>query len=90
MHSTQFPIEFQELQLELMNGHHNTLISQMNELGLRDMSDGLVHMATYCEILVEGTYTYEDKMKLCRRVAEALKGKREEKHTIHVLGTTSH
>lgn len=85
MYSTQFPPEFQELQIELMSGYHNTLINEMNALGYSKMSDGLVHMATHCGILVEGMYTYEDKLKLCRRIATVLHNeKREPKPIIHV------
>lgn len=88
MYSTQYPAELQELQRELMTGYHKELIRQMNRLGFTDMSDGLVHMATHCGILLEGIYTFDEKLKLCSQIAQALVEKREKIESTIILNSS--
>lgn len=89
MHFTQFPPEFQELQRELMSGHHNKLIIEMNNLGYRSISSAMEHLCTHCEILVEGMYTYEDKLALCSRIAKELEKRREPLHQTPIYITSA-
>lgn len=79
MHYTQDPPELIDLKHELMTGYHPTLIQSMNDLGFgpNNLSDAIVHIATHCGRLVEGVYTWEDKLELCRKLAIDLIEKRE-------------
>lgn len=67
-----FPTEYVELQKELMTGFHPKLESILAAHAVDDIDMKLAQIASYCGIVLDGTYTLEDRIKLCRILRERL------------------
>lgn len=73
----KFPPEIIALQAELATGFHNTLLETLGQNQNEDWADRLVHIATHCEVVIDGVYPQEDFVALAGVLAEKLKEKRE-------------
>lgn len=60
-----FDQEFIELQKELMTGYHSKLIPILANIVVGDLDMRIAHVAAYCGVMLDGEYTYQDRMKLC-------------------------
>lgn len=71
-----FPQEYLDLNAELCTGYHPKIefISQYppDELDLK-----LAQIAAYCEVMLDGDYDLEARIKLCKILKEKLIEKRE-------------
>lgn len=62
----EFPPEFLALAREV--NHHPHLSLNPAE----DFEINLARIAAYCEVVLDGMYTWEDKLEICRRLTEKL------------------
>ena len=71
-----FPQEYIDLNKELLTPYHPKLdfIQQypMDEIDIK-----LAQIAAYCEVMLDGDYTLENRIKLCKVLTEKLISKRE-------------
>lgn len=74
MHYRFFPEEEQELQRELV--HHPELIKRLQNHPQNEQEIIIAEIATYCEVVLEGTYTPEMLTRLCGILARRLKERR--------------
>lgn len=76
MYHVYFPEEYIQLNKEL--AHHPALLKQLSE-GEYKKDDGVViilHIAAYCDVIVDGTYVEEDLVNLAGILIDKLKAKR--------------
>lgn len=76
MYLDKFPIELRELAHELYAEAHPTLHKILKEHNCTDVDSALPHIATHCEVLVEGKYTVGDRLNLIKRLLPILESKR--------------
>lgn len=61
----QFPEEWIELNKELCTGYHPKLESILSQHAVDETDIKLAQIAAYCEVLLDGTYTLDERSKLC-------------------------
>ncbi len=62
----EFPRAYLDLAAECR--HHPNLILRPQE----DFELNLARIAAYCEVILDGTYTYEDRIQIAERLTEKL------------------
>ena len=74
-----FPQEYIELQKELATGYHPQLekILTINGGTSEDIDLKIAQIAAYCEVMLDGVYTLEERMRLCDILRKKLIEKRE-------------
>ena len=72
-----FPHEYLVLQKEVFSEYHPRLHSILQQINAEDLDMKLAHIASYCEVVLDGSYTLEDRIKLCVILTEKLMLKRE-------------
>ena len=72
-----FPQEYVELQKELLTGYHTKLVELLQKHPQGELDVILAEIATYCEVILDGTYTLEERRKLCDILRKRLVAKRE-------------
>ena len=72
-----FPAEYIALSQELATGLHPRLEIILAPFGPDAIDMRLAHIAAYCEVALEGDYTLNDRIKLCRNLYIILVGMRE-------------
>lgn len=84
----KFPEPYIQLQQELSTDFHPRLqsILRINGGTADDVDLKLAQIAAYCEIVLDGEYTLEDRIKLCTILVKRLKERRQHPATIHVIG----
>lgn len=73
-----FPPEYLLLQKELDTDYHPTLQKILRESGggADDVDLKLAQIAAYCEVMLDGIYTLDERVNLCRLLWEKLQLKR--------------
>jgi hypothetical protein len=66
-----FPQEILELDRELQTEYHPKL-AFLNKFGSDDIDMKLAQIAAYCEVMLDGVYTLENRMQLCKILTEKL------------------
>lgn len=66
----EFPPEFIALAQEVRN--HPNLILNLND----DFAVSLAKIAAYCEVILDGIYTYEDQIAIAARLTDQLRKSR--------------
>lgn len=77
-----FPQELIELHQEIHK--HPTLLQLLHDQEDKDVYIQLAEIATYCRVLVDGDYTYEDMLGLCTLLTRKLQSAR----TLLILPST--
>jgi hypothetical protein len=74
-----FPDEYIQLNRELSSGLHPKLEKLFEELNLspNEIDLRIMHIAAYCGLEVDGTYTLIQRMAICNLLTDMLKDKRE-------------
>jgi hypothetical protein len=67
-----FPEEYIQLNKELMTGYHSKLAPVLNGTRMEDIDMRLAHIASYCEIMLDGAYTIHERAKLCEILRQRL------------------
>ena len=67
-----FPEEYVALQRELATGYHQPIVSIIQKHLAEDIDVKLAQIASYCEVALDGAYTLEDRIKLCKILRERL------------------
>lgn len=60
-----FPDGYIALNQELASGFHPKLEAELGQYQVDDVDLKLARIASYCAILLDGTYTLEERDKLC-------------------------
>lgn len=79
-----FPQEYIDLQRELMFQNHPKLIAILSTCGAEEIDLKLAHIASYCQVLMDGEYTLESRRNLCKILKEKLVLLREPENVIIV------
>ena len=77
-----FPEEYVALNRELASGLHPRLTPILAKTHPDDIDMRIAHTASYCSVMLDGTYTLEDRIKLCHILTEKLVLLRERPPTI--------
>ena len=80
-----FPEEWIELQKELASGLHPKLETILAECAPEDTDLKLAHIASYCEVMLDGEYSFEQRTELCEILRKKLVDKRERPGGIIIL-----
>lgn len=82
-----YPEEYILLQRELATDYHPQLqaILRKNGGGADDVDLKLAQIAAYCEVMLDGIYTLEDRIKLCRVLWEKLLLKRNRQESLLIV-----
>ena len=72
-----FPTEYLDLNRELATDYHPKLQVILAGVGMDDLDMKLAHIASYCEVMLDGVYDLESRMQLCKVLKEKLVLKRE-------------
>jgi len=72
-----FPPGFIALQKELCSGLHPTLEKKLGKHPVEETDMKIAEIALHCSVVVNGTYTLEERDKLCRILAGRLEVLRE-------------
>lgn len=67
-----FPPEYVTLQNELNSGLHPSLEPVLALCGPDDIDMRLAHVSAYCSVALEGDYTLQDRIGLCKVLYEKL------------------
>ena len=71
-----FPEEYIALQRELATGLHPVLETRLSRISVEEIDFKLAAIAQYCDIVLDGEYSLEDRMKLCALLTKKLIDKR--------------
>lgn len=74
-----FPQEYIDLQIELMRDDHQKICDIVAQFGVDDIDMKLAQIASYCEVMLDGVYTLENRIELCKILKERLILLREKK-----------
>lgn len=66
-----FPQEYIDLDKELQTEYHPKL-AFLNRFGPDEIDMKLAQLAAYCEVMLDGVYTLENRIKLCKILTEKL------------------
>lgn len=66
-----FPQEYIDLNAELLTGYHPKL-DFLAMYGMDDVDMKLAQIASYCEVMLDGDYTLENRIQLCKILRERL------------------
>lgn len=80
-----FPDEWIQLNAELCSGLHPKLEQILSRINVEDIDMKLAHIASYCEVILDGDYTLEERSKLCEILRKKLIEKRERPDKIIIL-----
>ena len=69
-----FPEELIQLRIEI--DHHPDLLAILHAQSDKDVYIQICEIAAYCEIVVDGTYTRDDIIRLCKICLDKLVSKR--------------
>ena len=72
-----FPEGYIALNRELATGLHPKLYTQLNKQDVNEVDIRLAVIASYCGVLLDGTYTLGERDKLCFILAGRLEAMRE-------------
>ncbi len=67
-----FPAEYIELQKELMRDDHSKICNIIGQYGPDDIDIKLAQIASYCEVMLDGDYSLENRIQLCKILTEKL------------------
>lgn len=67
-----FPDEYLALNRELCTQKHPKLQNILAQCGAEDIDMKLAQIASYCSVVMDGCYTLEDRIKLCKILKEKL------------------
>lgn len=70
-----FPQELIDLDLEL--AHHPLLIELINQHPANEWEMRLAHIASYCEVILDGVYGHEQILQLSKILTQKLQDKRK-------------
>lgn len=73
-----FPQEYRDLDAELKTEYHPKLSAVLAGINMDDMDLKIAHIASYCEVVLDGAYDVADRTKLCGVLVKKLKEKRED------------
>ena len=73
----EFPPEWINLNQELCSGLHPKLEPILAACAVDDTDLKLAHIASYCEVMLDGVYTLEERCRLCEILRQKLILKRE-------------
>jgi len=65
-----FPVELTDLHREIQ--HHPALLQILHDQADKDVYIQIMEIASYCKILVTGTYSRDDMLNLCKMLTEKL------------------
>lgn len=65
-----FPQQVLDLHTEVRK--HTDLIQKLHDQENKDVYIQILEVATHCEILVAGTFTYQDILDLCEKLTKKL------------------
>lgn len=71
-----YPKEYIDLNAELITGYHPKL-EFLGGYPMDEIDIKLAQIAAYCEVMLDGDYTLENRMQLCKILTEKLMLKRE-------------
>lgn len=80
-----FPLEYIALDKELSSGYHPELNKILSSVGPDDIDMKLSHIASYCGIILDGTYTLDDRIKLAGILTKKLFLKRQRAESILIV-----
>lgn len=78
-----YPDELIELNKELK--HHPRLMLLLGNHGMHEWEIKMAEIARYCGIVMNGDYTEEDIVKLCKLLLPRLIAKREDLHKLIII-----
>ena len=67
-----FPIEYIELNIEIVSQPHPKLQEILSKFPADDIDMKLAQTAAYCEVMMDDCYTFEDRTRLCKILRERL------------------
>lgn len=67
-----FPQEYIDLQMELATDYHPKVQEILQGISYDDLDLKLAHIASYCEVMLDGVYTLESRITLCKILKEKL------------------
>lgn len=67
-----FPDEYIALNRELRTQNHPLLQETLARICAEDVDMKLAHIASYCEVVMDGDYTLDDRLKLCTILTQKL------------------
>lgn len=79
-----FPQEYIDLNREIATGNHPKLHAILASCSAEDIDLKLAHIASYCQVVMDGDYTLESRMKLCKILKDKLILLREPENVIIV------
>lgn len=80
-----FPQEYIDLNKELSTDYHPKLQPILSSVGYEELDMKLAHIASYCEVMLDGDYTLENRIKLCKILLEKLILMRELPKTQNII-----
>lgn len=80
-----FPEEYIALQRELATGLHPELETRIARISADEIDFKLAAIAQYCDVVLDGTYTLEERMKLCTILTKKLEDKRVRPNAIVIV-----
>lgn len=80
-----FPLEMIDLNKELCSGYHPKLEAILGAYPANETDIKFAQIASYCQVVLDGIYTFEDKMKLARILTEKLILLREDPEASKIL-----
>lgn len=80
-----FPDEYIDLNIELNSDYHPKLQRILAQHGVDDIDMKLAQIASYCQVLLDGDYTLDDRIKLCKILKEKLILLREDPKASRIL-----
>ena len=72
-----FPEGYIALNKELASGYHPTLAAKLSKHGADEVDIRLAEIAMHCSVVLDGTYTLEERDHLCAILAGRLEVLRE-------------
>ena len=84
-----FPEGYIALNRELASGYHPTLTTKLGKHPSDEVDIRLAEIATHCSVLLDGTYTLEEREKLCAILAGRLEVLREIAPPQTIIGFTN-
>ena len=67
-----FPQEYIDLNKELYEGGHDKICNILGQYSADEVDIKLAQIASYCEVMLDGDYTLENRMQLCKILKEKL------------------
>jgi hypothetical protein len=72
-----FPQEYLDLQAELASGFHPKIVAIISVYPAEEIDIKLAQIAAYCEVVLDGDYDINDRVKLAGVLTKKLMEKRE-------------